>query len=67
MKRKSQTPFKLPFWSPLLRPLLTWDLAPLSQHHCIKGMLPMKIYPYLSYRREKNETDVNKTCNLQKV
>ena len=45
----------------------TWDLAPLSQHHCIKGMLPMKIYPYLSYRREINETGVNYTCNLQKV
>ena len=27
----------------------------------------MKIYPYLSYRREINETDVNYTCNLQKV
>ena len=25
----------------------------------------MKIYPYLSYRREINETDVNYTCNLQ--
>ena len=47
--------------------LATWDLAPLSQHHCIKGMLPMKIYPYLSYHCEINETDVNNTCNLQKV
>ena len=27
----------------------------------------MKIYPYLSYRREINETDVNDTCNLQNV
>ena len=27
----------------------------------------MKIYPYLSYRREINETGVNYTCNLQKV
>ena len=44
-----------------------WDLAPLSQHHCIKDLLPMKIYPYLSYRREINETDVNLTCNLQEV
>ena len=44
-----------------------WDLAPLSQHRCIKDILPMKIYPYLSYRREINETDVNYTCNLQKV
>ena len=26
----------------------------------------MKIYPYLSYHREINETDVN-NCNLQKV
>ena len=42
-------------------------MAPLSQHHRIKDMLPMKIYPYLSYRREINETDVNYTCNLQKV
>ena len=47
--------------------LATWDLAPLSQHHCIKDNLPMKIYPYLSYRREINETDVNCTCNLQKI
>ena len=44
-----------------------WDLAPLSRHHCIKNFLPMKIYPYLSYRRKINETDVNYTCNLQKV
>ena len=27
----------------------------------------MKIYPYLSYRREINETDVNDACNLQNV
>ena len=27
----------------------------------------MKIYPYLSYRREINELDVDCTCNLQKV
>ena len=27
----------------------------------------MKIYPYLSYRREIIETDVNYTCNLQNV
>ena len=27
----------------------------------------MKIYLYLSYRREINETDVNYTCNWQKV
>ena len=47
--------------------LATWDLAPLSQHHCTKDILPMKIYPYLSYRREINETDVNYTYNLQKV
>ena len=32
-------------------------------------MFPMKIYPYLSDRREINETDVKdvETCNLQKV
>ena len=56
----------------LLRPLpdislATWNLAPLSQHHCIKDMLPMKIYPYLSYRREINGTDVNYTFKMQKV
>ena len=44
--------------------LFLWDLAPLSQHHCIKDIFPVKIYPY---RREINETDVNYTCNLQKV
>ena len=27
----------------------------------------MKIYQYLSYRREINVTKVNYTCNLQKV
>ena len=27
----------------------------------------MKIYPYLSYRREINEKDVNYTSNLQEV
>ena len=67
----------MPFSSRLLlRPLpdyislATWALATFSQHHCIKSikdMLRMKIYPYLSYRREINETDVNYTCNLQKV
>ena len=73
MKRKSPTPW-LPFSRLLLRPLpdislATWDLGPLSQHHCIKDILPMKIYPYLSDRREINETDVKyvETCNLQKV
>ena len=30
-------------------------------------MLPVKIYPYLSGRSEINETDVNYTCNWQKV
>ena len=30
-------------------------------------MLPMKIYPCLSYHREINETNVNYTCNWQKV
>ena len=32
-------------------------------------MFPIKIYPYLSNRREINETDVKdvETCNLQKV
>ena len=27
----------------------------------VQDILPMKIYPYLSYRREINETDVNYT------
>ena len=27
----------------------------------------MKIYPYLSYSREINETGLNWTCNLQKA
>ena len=73
MKQKSPTPW-LPFSRLLLRPLpyislATWDLDPLSQHHCIKDMLLMKIYPYLSDRRGINETDVKyvETCNLQKV
>ena len=62
MKRKSPTPW-LPFSRLLLRPFLnislaTWDLEPLSQHHWIKDMLPMKIYPYLSDPRNK-KTDVN--------
>ena len=44
------------------------DLAPLSRHLCIKkNILPMKIYPYLSYHREINERNVNYTCNLQKA
>ena len=47
--------------------LFLWDLASLSQHHCIKDTLTMKIYPHLCYRCEINETDVNCTCNLQKV
>ena len=34
-------------------------MTPLSQHHCIKDILPLKIYPYLSNRREINETDEN--------
>ena len=62
MKRISPTPC-LPFSSWLLRPLP----APLSQHHCIKDILPMKIYPYLRYCCEINETDVNCNCNLQQV
>ena len=32
-----------------------------------KTFCRLRIYPYLSYRREINETDVNYTCNLQKV
>ena len=58
----------------LLRPLsdfflATWDLGPLSLHHCTKDMLLMKIYRYLSDHREIIETDVKcvETCNLQKV
>ena len=61
MKRKSPTPF-LPFSQLLLRPLpdtalVKWGLALLPQHHCIKDMLPIKIYRGLSDRREINETD----------
>ena len=70
-KRKSPTPW-LPFSRLLLCPLpdislVTWDLGPLSQHHCLKDMLPMKIYPYLSdCRKIKNETDVKyvETCAI---
>ena len=56
MKRKSPTPW-LPFSSRLLlRPLTdissaTWDLDPFSlykRHY----LLWMKIYPYMSYRRQ---------------
>ena len=62
MKRKSRTQW-LPCSRLLLRPLPDisldrWDLGPVSQHHCIKDMLPMKIYLYPSDRREINETDV---------
>ena len=54
MKPKSPTPW-LTFSSRLLLcplpdiSLAKWDLAPLSQHHCIKDKLSMKIFPYLSY------------------
>ena len=65
---------RLPFSRLPLRPLpdfslATWDLGPLSQHHCIKDMLLMKISPYLSDSREINETDVKyvEYCNLQNV
>ena len=73
-KRKSPTPWLPGFSRLLLRPLpdislATWDLAPLSLHHCTKDMLLMKIYRYLSDHREIIETDVKyvETCNLQKV
>ena len=72
MKRKSPIPW-LSFSSRLLLSVLpdlflaTWDLAPLSQRRCIKDILSMKIYLYLSYRHEINETDLKHTCNLQKV
>ena len=38
----------------------TWDLAPLSQHNCIKDMLPMKIIsiPELSPRNKRNRRKV---------
>ena len=54
MKPKSPTPW-LTFLSRLLLcplpdiSLAKWDLAPLSQHHFLKDMLSMKIFPYLSY------------------
>ena len=74
MERESPTPWLpfsrlLNFFGPLPDiSLATWDLAPLSQHHCIRDM-KMKIYPYLSDRRQINETVVKcvETCNLQKV
>ena len=71
MKRKSPTPC-LPFSRLLLSPLpdissATWDLGPLSQHHCTIDMLPMKIYPYLSDSREINKTDVKKNLKWQFV
>ena len=74
MERESPTPWLpfsrlLNFFGPLPDiSLATWDLAPLSQHHCIRDM-KMKIYPYLSDRREIYETVVKcvETCNLQKV
>ena len=49
--------------------IFPWPRGTVSQHHCIQDMLPMKIYPYLSDRRETNETDVKyvETCNLQNV
>ena len=65
MKRKSPTP-SLPYSSPLLlRPLpdislATWDLDPLSHHHCIKDITCCRW-------RFINETDVSHTFNLQKV
>ena len=49
--------------------LSTWDLGPLSLHHCTKDMLLMKIYRYVSDHREISDTDVKyvETCNSQKV
>ena len=75
MKRKSPTPC-MPFSSRLL--LSTSSSRYFLSHvelgspftsslYKIHFMLPMKIYPYLNYHREINETDVNYTCNLQKV
>ena len=74
MERESPTPWLpfsrlLNFFGPLPDiSLATWDLAPLSQHHWIRDM-KMKIYQYLSDRREIYETVVKcvETCNLQKV
>ena len=50
----------------LLRPLpdislATLDLGLLSKHHCIKGMSPIKIYSYLSDRRQ-NKRHGHKIC-----
>ena len=47
--------------------LAMWDVGPPSQHHCIKDILPMRIFPYLSDRREIKETDVKyvETFNLK--
>ena len=65
----------LALWLPFSSPSLLLSLPYISHvglgspftTHCIKGMLPMKIYPYLSSRSEINETDVNYTCNWQEV
>ena len=63
-----KTPFSFPFKRlprKLLPPslpdisLVTWDLGPLSQHHIIKDILPMRIFPYLSDRREIKEQTWN--------
>ena len=70
MKRKSPTPW-LPFSSRLLlrpRPdisLATWDLDPLFSPSLYKRsyMLPMKIYAYLSYRRENKR--IRRKFNVQ--
>ena len=71
MKRKSPTPW-LPFSSRLLlRPLTdislaTWDLDPF---HCIKDIIccGWRFIHTWAIAAKINETDVNLTCNLQKV
>ena len=69
--RVHTSPILLPFgqqskYKRTLSLITTWDLGPLSQHHCVKDML----YPHLmSDHREINESDVKyvETCKLQKV
>ena len=59
-----------PFPRLLLHPLpdislAAWNLGPLSQHNCLKDMLTMKIYQYLSNRHENGQNKRKICCNVQ--
>ena len=48
--------------------IATRGLSPLSQHHCIKDMLLLKIYLYQSnHCKIKKHIKYVETCNLQKA